>query len=85
MAELLRDPWLGNTIEKELSDVLEGLGKSEANRSQGTGKIGDLCFADDGSNLRIRSARPRIVQIVKVRLSTSTTSSIIYRLVLSSS
>lgn len=67
MAELLRDPWLGRTIEQELSEVLERWSKGEAKGSQSEGSTRDLSFEDDGSNLRIRSWRTRVVQIVKVR------------------
>lgn len=58
--------WMGKTIEQELGEVLEWRNKSDENRSQVTGTVRDLTFDDDGSNLRIRSARPRIVQIIKV-------------------
>ena len=66
MAELLRDPWLGKTIEQELGDVLDWLSKSDENKFQVTGRVGNVTFEDDGSNLRIRSMRPRVVQIEKV-------------------
>lgn len=63
--ELLKE-WLGKTIEQELGEVLEWRSKSDENRSQLTGQVGNLTFDEDGSNLRIRSARPRVVQICKV-------------------
>ncbi len=63
--DLLRE-WLGPTIEQELGEVLRWQGMSEANRSQLTGQVGDLLFDDDGSNLRIRSAKKQVVQIIKV-------------------
>lgn len=63
--ELLHE-WLGPTVEQELGEVLEWRGKSEVNRSQLTGQIGDLTFDDDGSNLRIRSAKKQVVQLIKV-------------------
>lgn len=58
--------WIGPTIEHELGEVLEWRGKSEASRSQVVGTVGDLTFDDDGSNLRIRSAKKQVVQIIKV-------------------
>ena len=64
--ELLREKWLGRTIERELGDVLERWGKSGVVGSQGRGDGENLTFEDDGSNLRIKSARPRVAQIIKV-------------------
>lgn len=66
MSDLLR-PWLGRTIGQELGEVLQRWSKCEANGSQGTGQVEGLSFEDDGSNLRIRSPRPRVVQIIKVK------------------
>lgn len=63
--DLLRE-WLGPTVEQQLGEVLEWRSKSEANRSQLAGKIGHITFDDDGSNLRIRSAKKPVVQIIKV-------------------
>ena len=64
--ELLRDKWLGRTIEQELGDVLERWGKSGAAGSPRRGDGENLTFEDDGSNLRIKSARLRVAQIIKV-------------------
>ena len=58
--------WLGRTIEKELGDALEQRIKGELNNCQASGQVGDITFVDDGSNLRIKSAKPRVVQISKV-------------------
>lgn len=59
--------WLGPTVEQELGEVLAWLAKSDRNRSQLAGKVGHTAFDDDGSNLRIRSAKKPVVQIIKVR------------------
>lgn len=67
MSDVLRNPWLEATIEQELGAVLEEWSSNEADKSQGAGQAGNLYFEDDGSNLRIRSPIPRVVQIVKVR------------------
>lgn len=63
--DLFRE-WLGPTVEQHLGEVLEWRSKSEVNRSQLAGNIGHITFDDDGSNLRIRSAKKPVVQIIKV-------------------
>ncbi len=73
MADILRHPWLERTIDQELSDVLERWGNNEVGNPQETQQNGDLPFEDDGSNLRIASTRPRVAQIVKVRMTISMT------------
>ena len=59
--------WLGKTIEKELGGVLEQRAKSEFNPSVVRGRVDNITFEDDGSDLRIKSAKPQVVQIIKVR------------------
>ncbi|KAL6716606.1 hypothetical protein ACLMJK_006173 [Lecanora helva] len=65
MAELLRNPWLGRTIEQELGEVLEKWHKGQTGDDVEGVETGDLSYEDDGSNLRIKSPQPRIVQIIK--------------------
>ena len=60
------DPWLGRTIGQELGEVLERWSQGKANNNRGVTQNRRLSFEDDGSNLRIRSPCPRVVQIVKV-------------------
>lgn len=58
-------PWLAATIEGELSDALRHW-EDATNRHQSTGKSRGLSY-DDGSNLRIPSAKKGpVVQITKV-------------------
>ena len=64
--DLLRE-WIGKTIEQELGQALQWR-DDDANRSLTTGKVGDLVIEDDGSNLRVKSPKPRIVQIIKVTM-----------------
>lgn len=59
--------WIGNTIEQELGQAIQWR-DDDANRSLTTGKVGDLVIEDDGSNLRVKSPKPRIVQLIKVAL-----------------
>ncbi|KAL2038362.1 hypothetical protein N7G274_009011 [Stereocaulon virgatum] len=56
--------WIGKTIEQELGQAIQWR-DDDANRSMTTGKVGDLVFDDDGSNLRVKSPKPRIVQLIK--------------------
>lgn len=58
--------WLGPTVEAALDKVLIWRSESEANRAQLMGQLENFAFGDDGSNLRIRSARKQIGQIIKV-------------------
>jgi hypothetical protein len=59
--------WIGKTIEQELGQAIQWR-DDDANRSLTTGKFGDLVIEDDGSNLRVKSPKPRIVQLIKVAL-----------------
>lgn len=59
--------WIGKTIEQELGQAIQWR-DDDANRSLTTGKVGDLVIEDDGSNLRVKSPKPRIVQLIKVAL-----------------
>ena len=62
----LLGPWLATTIEGELSEALR-LWKESTNRIQSADKSQVLSY-DDGSNLRIPSAKKGpVVQITKVR------------------
>ena len=65
MSDILR-PWLGLTIEQELGLVVEDWSQKAPNNCQGSGQVVDLSYEDDGTNLRIKSPRPRVVQIAKV-------------------
>ena len=61
----LLGPWLATTIEGELSEALRHW-KEGTNRIQSVDKSQGLSY-DDGSNLRIRSAKKGpVVQITKV-------------------
>ena len=61
----LLGPWLAVTIEGELSEALRHW-KEGTNRIQSADKSQGLSY-DDGSNLRIRSAKEGpVVQITKV-------------------
>ena len=64
MSDLLHE-WIGRTVERELGEGLRWR-ENNANRSLSKGVIGDLAIEDDGSNLRLKSSKPRIVQIIKV-------------------
>ena len=65
MSDLLHE-WLGECIEREVGAVLEWRSENERNRSDQSGKVGDLEYQDDGSNLRVKSAKPQVVQMAKV-------------------
>lgn len=69
----LLDEWIGRTVEQELGEALRWR-QDTANSSIHVGKIGDLAIEDDGSNLRLKSSKPKIVQIIKVAVSTYLTS-----------
>lgn len=58
--------WLGPTVEAALDKVLIWRRESEANRAQLMGQLENLTFDDDGSNLRIRSSKKQLGQIIKV-------------------
>ena len=61
----LLEPWLAATIEGELSEALRHW-KEGTHRVQSADKSQGLSY-DDGSNLRIRSAKKGpVVQITKV-------------------
>ncbi len=72
----LLDEWIGNTVEQELGEALRWR-ENTANSSLNVGKVGDLAIEDDGSNLRLKSSKPRIVQIIKVAVSMRLTSTLI--------
>lgn len=64
----LLDEWIGKTVEQELGEALRWR-QDTANFSLNVGQVGDLTIEDDGSNLRLKSSKPRIVQIIKVAVS----------------
>lgn len=61
----LLDEWIGKTVEQELGDAIRWR-QDTANSSLNVGKVGDLAIEDDGINLRLKSPKRRIVQIIKV-------------------
>ena len=61
----LLDEWIGKTVEQELGEAIQWR-QDTANSSLNVGKVGDLTIEDDGSNLRLKSSKRRIVQIIKV-------------------
>ena len=61
----LLDEWIGKTVEQELGEAIRWR-QDTANSSLNVGKVGDLAIEDDGSNLRLKSPKRRIVQIIKV-------------------
>ena len=63
----LLDEWIGKTVEQELGEAIRWR-QDTANSSLNVGNVGDLAIEDDGSNLRLRSSKRRIVQIIKVRV-----------------
>lgn len=69
----LLDEWIGKTVEQELGEAIRWR-QDTANSSLNVGKVGDLTIEDDGSNLRLKSSKRRIVQIIKVAVSTYLTS-----------
>ena len=69
----LLDEWIGKTVEQELGEAIRWR-EDTANSSLNVGKVGDLTIEDDGSNLRLKSSKRRIVQIIKVAASTYLTS-----------
>ena len=69
----LLDEWIGKTVEQELGEAIRWR-QDTINSSLNVGKVGDLTIRDDGSNLRLKSSKLRIVQIIKVAVSTYLTS-----------
>ena len=69
----LLDEWIGKTVEQELGEALRWR-QDTANFSSNVGQVGDLAIEDDGSNLRLKSSKRRIVQIIKVPVSMYLTS-----------
>ena len=67
MSDLLHE-WLGECVEREVGAVLEWRSLNDVNRSNQNGKVRDLEYQDDGSNLRVKSPKPRVVQMAKVRI-----------------
>ena len=61
----LLDEWIGKTVEQELGEAIRWR-QDTANSFLNVGKVGDLAIEDDGSNLRLKSSKRRIVQIIKV-------------------
>ena len=61
----LLDEWIGKTVEQDLGEAIRWR-QDTANSSLNVGKVGDLAIEDDGSNLRLKSSKRRIVQIIKV-------------------
>ena len=68
----LLDEWIGKTVEQELGEALRW--RQDTANSINVGRVGDLAIEDDGSNLRLKSLKPRVVQIIKVAVSTYLTS-----------
>ena len=69
----LLDEWIGKTVEQELGEALRWR-QDTASSSINVGRVGDLVIEDDGNNLRLKSSKPRVVQIIKVAVSTYLTS-----------
>ena len=61
----LLDEWIGKTVEQDLGEAIRWR-QDTANSSLSVGKVGDLAIEDDGSVLRLKSSKRRIVQIIKV-------------------
>ena len=70
MSDLLHE-WLGDCIEREVGAVLEWRSLSDLHRSNQSGTVGNLEYQDDGSNLRVKSPKPQVVQMAKVRMNSS--------------
>ena len=60
-------PWLGDSIEREVGIVLDWRCLNNANKSQRSGEVGGLRFDDDANILRVRSPKPQVLQVAKVR------------------
>ena len=69
----LLDEWIGKTVEHDLGEALRWR-QDAVNSSLNVGRIGELAIEDDGSNLRLKSSKRRIVQIIKVAFLTYFTS-----------
>lgn len=54
--------WLNTTIQRELCNGLKWL----ESKSSDPNHANSTSFEDDGSNLRVKNCRPRVVQIIKV-------------------
>lgn len=54
--------WLNTTIQHELCNGLKWL----ESKSSDPNHVDSSSFEDDGSNLRVKSCKPRVVQIIKV-------------------
>ena len=69
MSDLLVE-WIAKTVEDELREGLRWR-ESITDSTLRAGRVGDLAIEDDGTNLRLKSLKPRIVQIIKVGLLTA--------------
>lgn len=63
--DLLAEEWLASTVAKELGEVLRSR-LENPDTDIGNGTAGNIEYEDDGSNLKVKSQKPGVLQISKV-------------------